>query len=155
MVSRSPGAALRTVALFEGAKGALVLVVGVGLLSLVHRDLQRLAGDLVRHYHLNPAHHYPQIFIHAAAHLTNTRIQMLAAAALLYALVRLVEAYGLWRGRPWAEWFAVLSGGIYIPLEIDHLFHHASWANLLLLTGNALIVGYLAFNLTSQRRREH
>jgi uncharacterized membrane protein (DUF2068 family) len=143
------------VAVLEGAKGVLVLVVGVGLLSLIHRDVQRLAEDLVRHFHLNPARHYPQIFIHAAAHLTNTKLQMLAAAALLYAWVRLVEAYGLWRTRPWAEWFAVLSGGIYIPLEIYHLFHRVTWANLLLLTVNVLIVGYLAFTLRKEHRREH
>ena len=30
---------LRVVALFEGAKGALVLVAGFGLLSLIHEDV--------------------------------------------------------------------------------------------------------------------
>jgi uncharacterized membrane protein (DUF2068 family) len=155
MASRSSTVALRTVALFEGAKGALVLVVGLGLLSLIHHDLQRIAEELVRHFHLNPARHYPQIFIHAAAHLTEAKIQMLAAAASLYAFMRLVEAYGLWRARGWAEWFAVLSGGIYVPLELYHLFHRLTWANLLLLTVNVLIVGYLLQTLTKRHRRAH
>jgi hypothetical protein len=51
--------AIRTVALVEAAKGALVLVAGLGLLSLVHHDAQRLAEVLVTHSHLNPASRYP------------------------------------------------------------------------------------------------
>ena len=53
------------VAWFEAAKGGLVLLVGFGLLALVHQDIQAMAEQLVRRFHLNPANHYPQIFIHA------------------------------------------------------------------------------------------
>jgi uncharacterized membrane protein (DUF2068 family) len=151
MASRSSNAALRTVAVLEGAKGALVLLVGVGLLSLIHHDVQRLAEDLVRHFHLNPARHYPRIFIHAAANLTNGRLQLLAAAAMLYALIRLVEAYGLWRARSWAEWFAVLSGAIYIPVELFDLFHGVTSTKLLLLAANSVIIIYLIRELELKR----
>ena len=41
------GAGLRTVAALEAAKGVLVLVAGLGLLSLVHRDAQRAAETVV------------------------------------------------------------------------------------------------------------
>ena len=41
--------ALRTVALIEAAKGALVFVVGFGLLSLIHHDVQRFAERLIAH----------------------------------------------------------------------------------------------------------
>jgi len=136
--------ALRAVALLEGAKGVLVLVAGLGLLSLIHHDLQRLAEDLVRHFHLNPARHFPRIFIHLGANLTDRRLWLMAAAAALYASMRLVEAYGLWHARKWAEWFAMLSGGIYIPIEVYHLVHRVTWANLLLLTVNSIVVAYLS-----------
>jgi len=39
----------------------------------------------------------------------------LALAAMLYAAVRFAEAYGLWHGRSWAEWFAILTGGYIFP----------------------------------------
>jgi uncharacterized membrane protein (DUF2068 family) len=93
---------IRLVALFEGAKGALILLAGFGLLALVHRDLQDVADELVRRFHLNPARHYPRIFIEAAGKTTDTRLWLLAGAALLYAVFRFVEAYGLWRERRWA-----------------------------------------------------
>ena len=58
---------LRMVAVFEGAKGGLVLVTGVGLLAFIHRHLHSAAEEVVRHLHLNPARHYPRIFLDAAA----------------------------------------------------------------------------------------
>ncbi len=134
---------IRAVALLEAAKGTLVLLTGFGALSLIHRDAQRFAEQLVEHLHLNPAKHYPQIFIEAAANLTKPRLLVLAIFAAIYGLVRLVEAYGLWFGRRWAEWFAAVSGAIYIPFELYELFHRMSWLSLGALVGNVLVVGLM------------
>lgn len=134
---------VRAVALFEAAKGTLVLLTGFGALSLIHHDAQRFAEQLVGHLHLNPAKHYPRIFIDTAAHLTDARLWMLATLAATYGLVRFVEAYGLWRGRRWAEWFAAVSGGIYIPFELYELFQGINWLSLGALMANVLIVGLM------------
>jgi hypothetical protein len=64
---------LRVVALFEATKGALVLSVGFGLPAFIHKNLHLAAQQLVRHIHLNPTRHYPQIFIDAAIHVTDSR----------------------------------------------------------------------------------
>ena len=109
---------LRVVAVFEGAKGGLVLVTGVGLLAFIHRDLHSAAEEVVRHLHLNPARHYPRIFLDAAARVTDTQLWLLALSAFLYVVVRFIEAFGLWRRKRWAAWFGVLSGGVYIPVEL-------------------------------------
>lgn len=143
---------LRVVAVFEGAKGGLVLLTGLGLLSFIHRDLHNAAEEIVRHFHLNPAHHYPQIFLDAAARVTDTQLWLLALSALLYAVVRFVEAYGLWHRKLWAEWFGVLSGGIYIPVELFEVVHRLSWARLTVLSVNLAIVAYLGYSLTIHGR---
>jgi uncharacterized membrane protein (DUF2068 family) len=134
---------VRAVALFEAAKGALVLVAGFGALSLIHHDAQRLAEQLVGHLHLNPASRYPRIFIDTAAHLTDARLSLFAILAATYAVVRVVEGYGLWRHRRWAEWFAAVSGGIYIPVELYELFKGAAWLSLGAFLANILIVGLM------------
>lgn len=134
---------IRAVALLEAAKGMLVILTGFGALSLIHRDTQLFAERLVAHLHLNPAKHYPQIFIDAAAHLTDGRLWMLAIFAATYGLVRLIEAFGLWQGRRWAEWFAAVSGGIYIPFELIELFHRVNWLALGALAINLLVVGLM------------
>jgi len=71
----------------------------------------------------------------------------MASAALLYCIVRLVEAAGLWTGKKWAEWFGVLTGGMYIPVEIYEVASNVSWPKITVLTVNCGVVSYLAFVL--------
>lgn len=145
-VDAAPSATgLRTVALFEATKGALVLVAGFGLLALVHHDAQSVAEEVVQRFHLNLAHHHPRILIDAAAHLDDARLRWLALAALLYSAVRFVEAYGLWRMRAWAEWFAIGSGGIYLPVELYELIERPTVVKAVVLLFNAGIVAYLIY----------
>jgi uncharacterized membrane protein (DUF2068 family) len=138
-------AGVRAIAFFEALKGTLVLVAGFGLLALVHRDLEDLAERLVRHSHLNPASHYPRVFIEAAAHTSDSRLRTLAALAFVYSTVRFVEAYGLWKMRAWAEWFAIISGFIYLPVEAYELIEKPTLMRAGVLVGNSLVVAYLLY----------
>ena len=142
---------VRAVAVFEAAKGTVVLLAGFGLLSLMDRDLETFVEQLVAHLHLNPAKGYPRIFLDAAANITNTRLLWLAAFALLYAAIRWVEAYGLWLEKRWAEWLAVLSGAIYVPAELYELARGANALKLVLLVINICIVAYMIRALRSTR----
>jgi uncharacterized membrane protein (DUF2068 family) len=138
-------AGVRAVAVFEAIKGALVLAVGAGLLSLVNSDVEEFAEHLVRRMHLNPARHYPHIFIEAAARVNDSNLKMLAFGAFAYSAVRFIESYGLWRVRAWAEWFAIISGGIYLPLEVYEFFHHPTRIRALVFVLNLAIVLYLIY----------
>jgi uncharacterized membrane protein (DUF2068 family) len=140
-------AGLKAVAIYEAAKGVLVLVAGFGVLALMGQDLQYYAEELVDHLHLNPAKGYPRIFIDAAANVSDGKLWMFAAFAVAYAVVRWIEAYGLWRARRWAEWFAVLSGAIYVPAELYGLVHHVSPLKVMLLILNVGIVAYMLYIL--------
>lgn len=144
---------LRIVALFEGAKGAIVLLTGFGILALIHEDVHHVAEQLVRLLHINPARHYPRIFIDAATHVTDLQLWGLALSALGYAIVRFVEAFGLWRRMPWAEWFGLLTGGMYIPLELFEVMRGATWPKITVLVVNLGVVAYLAYVLLQARRK--
>ncbi len=145
---------LHMVALFEAAKGALVLLTGCGILLLIHTNLHLAAEELVREIHLNPSSHYPRIFIDAASHLTNTRLWALAVSALCYATIRFVEAVALWRARVWAEWFGLLSGAVYLPVELFEVSRRVTWPRLTVLTVNLIIVAYLGSLLYAERQRK-
>lgn len=136
---------VRLVGAIEAAKGAVVLLAGLGVLSLIHRDIQAFAERVVRFGHLNPASRYPKIFIDAASRVTDGRLWALAAAAVVYSIVRLVEAYGLWHERLWAEWFALVASGMYLPIEIYELFRHPSWIKAVIFCTNVAIVAYMAY----------
>jgi len=144
---------LHVVALFEGAKGVLVLVVGFGLLSFIHKDLHEAAMRLVEHVHLNPASHYPRIFLDLTERINDTRLWSLALAAAMYAVVRMIEAVGLWLRKTWAEWFAVLTGGMYIPVEIFEVAHSITWPRVTVLVINLGVVSYLLLVLIRNGRK--
>ena len=138
---------VRTIALIEAAKGVLVLCAGFGLLTLLHRDVQAVAIKLIGNLHLNPSRKFAGIFIEAASHVTDKQLWLLAIFALLYSLVRLVEGYGLWRERAWAEWFALVSGMIYLPIELYELVRKATWGRVSILTINLLVVVFIGLVL--------
>ena len=141
------GDGIRLVAIFEAAKGLLVLLAGFGLLSIVHQNMQQVAEDVVSHFHLNPASRYPRIFLELASNISNAQLWPMAGFAFAYAGIRLVEAYGLWQERRWAEWLAVASGSIYVPIELYELFTGVSLIKVCTLTANISIVAYMSYVL--------
>jgi len=134
---------LRLIAAVEAAKGLLVLAAGSGMLLLLHSDVQAIAERLVLHLHLNPASRLPRIFLHLASESTSARLRWIAAGALLYALLRLTEAAGLWAGRRWAEWMGVWSGLVYVPFELRGMLLRPGLEPLTALAVNLAVVLYL------------
>jgi len=143
---------VRFVAAFEAAKGTLVLLAGFGVLSLVHHDVRAVAAALVGRLHLNPTHHFASSFIEAAARVTDARLWLMALIGFLYALFRLLEAYGLWFGRLWAEWLAVVSGAIYLPLEVYEVSVKFTWVRVSALIVNLLVVFAMTMVLWRNQR---
>lgn len=144
---------LHLVAVLEAFKGGVVLLAGCGVLTLIHKDLHEVAVQLVRVLHLNPARRYPSIFIDAATRVTDFQLWMLALSALLYSGIRFAEAYGLWKGQKWAEWFGLLSGAVYLPVEIYEIWREPRWPRILVFTMNIVVVGFLALILKRPGRR--
>lgn len=144
---------LRLIALFEAFKGVIVLLVAAGALSLLHKDLRSIAISLVEHAHLNPASHYPQIFIDAASHTQNARLLWLAVGAAVYSLIRLAEAWGLYFERAWAEVLAAGSGAIYVPFEVLELVRRPTLLGAALLLINLGIVAVMLRALQLRRGR--
>ena len=66
---------IRIIALFEAFKGIIILLAGFTLLKLVHGELQLVADNVVRHLHMNPARHYPHIFLDEVAGISDSKIK--------------------------------------------------------------------------------
>ncbi|MEZ5598552.1 MAG: DUF2127 domain-containing protein [Pseudomonadales bacterium] len=144
---------VRGVAAFEAFKGVLALLAASGLFLLLHEDLHRFAIRLVEHAHLNPAARYPGIFIAAMSDLGNARLVLLALGAMAYALVRFVEAYGLFREAAWAEVLAAASGLVYLPFEAVALMRGEGWLSVAAIIVNVLIVAIMLTALVRRRSR--
>lgn len=143
---------LRAIAVFEAVKGFAALAASIGFLGLLHHNLHQVALALLWRFHLDPALQYPALLLHYADLLSAIDLRSLAPVAIGYITVRLLEAWGLWTDKVWAEWLGALSGALYIPLEIAHLMHRTTFTSAAVLVGNIAVVAFLAFQLWQRRR---
>ncbi len=150
--SAADAAGLRAVAAFEASKGAIAVLAGSGLLMLWHADAQAVGDLLARHLHLNPGRQSGGV-MWSALQGAEAHLRLLAIGVLAYAAVRFTEAFGLWNGRTWAEWFGVASGLIYVPLDLLELVREPGLLSVAMLALNLLIVAFLARHLPPFRSR--
>lgn len=142
---------LRAVASLELAKGLIILGAGLSVLLLVHRDAGDVADWCLRALHISPDHHFAQLFLNWADTLTETKLLTVAGVAVIYSTLRFVEAYGLWKARAWAEWIALVSGGLYLPFEIYKLMDRVNVLHASVLLINLAVVFYMAYLLQAER----
>jgi uncharacterized membrane protein (DUF2068 family) len=146
---------VRTVALVEFAKGFIVVLAGLGIFRMRHRDIWGVAESFLEFFHVNPYHHYVGVFIDLVYRVSDVRLWKVAVLASVYVTLRFVEAYGLWYLLPWAEWLAIASGSMYIPFEVADLLNKPDWFRVLVLFVNLGIVLYMLMVRLEARRRCH
>ena len=67
----------------------------------------------------------------------------------VYALLRFIEAYGLYRDKTWAYWYSVLGYGIFVPVELYYLLVKPfDWVHLGIFLLNVFIVVVVYRNMT-------
>jgi uncharacterized membrane protein (DUF2068 family) len=143
---------LRAVASFEFFKGIFVALMGFCALALVHKDVWLYAESLLALFHINTDRRYAQLFLDFADSVTDARLWAAAQIAFAYATLRLTEAYGLWKGRTWAEWVAFVSGAMLLPLEVRELIRGLTLLRCSLFVGNVAVVLYMLYVIVSNRR---
>ncbi len=142
---------LRAIALFEAAKGFLVATILLSLLALFHGGARVTAGQLVAQLPAGFSTHFPKIFSMVASGITAGQFHLMALVAALYSAMRFIEAYGLWLARTWAEWFALVSCSVYLPIEVYELVKGVTWIKTGVVSLNLAIVLYMAVVLRSKK----
>jgi uncharacterized membrane protein (DUF2068 family) len=125
--------------------------VGFVAILLVHKDAWVIAESLLALLHISTDRHFAQLFLDFADDVTPARLWTAAFLAFVYATLRFIEAYGLWKQRTWAEWFAFGSGALLIPWEIREMLRGITLLRSVLLVGNLVVVGYMFYLLRSGR----
>ena len=140
----SPGRiqALRTIAAMEFAKGVAVLAAAI---SLYWVDPTDVVGAFLDFLHISPDHHLAQLLLNSATSLGHASLWSVVLFASLYSSLRFAEAFGLWRARAWAEWIALISGAIYLPLEVYKLVHRVSLLHASILLINLAVVAFMFY----------
>lgn len=145
---------LRGIAIFEALKGVAALAIAIWVLTLLHKDMVRVAERMLEALHIGLDRHFAQRILRAAGRITDKNLWMFVSVIVVYTAVRFTEAAGLWLEKEWAEWFALLSGALYMPYEIFELLKHATALKWGIFGTNLMIVLYMAWLLNDSHKRK-
>lgn len=140
---------LHAIAVFEAGKGLLALLAASGLEILGPAPLRHWLNELIEHFHFDPDHGALAALSQA---LNPDSVHLAAALALLYAIIRGIEAWGLWRVRRWASWLGCIGAAIYLPFDLYALYEHPGALSTGVLGVNLLVVWVLARDLVKRQR---
>jgi uncharacterized membrane protein (DUF2068 family) len=132
------------IGVFKLFKGVSLVIVGLGLLHLLHRDIAAVMEHWIEVLRVDPDNRFIHRALLRVFNVTPKQLKELSAGTFVYAAVFLTEGTGLLARRHWAEYMTLISTGLFIPLEIYELYRHFTWVKVVVTLVNALIVWYLA-----------
>lgn len=124
--------------------GVLFLSLSIGLLGLIDQDLVLVGRRLVAYLNLDTDNAYITLALEKLGVISTRAIVGISIGGFAYAILNLIEAYGLHRRLRWAEWLTVIATGILIPFEIYEVWHRQTPVRVGALVLNVAIVVYLA-----------
>jgi uncharacterized membrane protein (DUF2068 family) len=143
--------ALRVIAAYKLLKAiALLIVAGVAFGLVGPEHLQSFSSWLVN-LPLRHGHGFLVQLIDRLFEFGPRKFLAIGIAACIYAAVFLVEGWGLWRERRWAEYLTVIVTASLIPVELWEIHVHVTWLKVAAFFANVAIVAYLVVLLRRER----
>ena len=141
------------IALFKLFKGVLLLIVGLGALRLLHKDVAEIAMHWIDMLRVDPDNGFIHALLSKMLVMDDRKLKEISAGKYFYAALLLTEGMGLLYRKHWAEYFTIITTGVFIPLEIYELIERVSAMKFLVLGVNVAIVWYLVAKVMQDRRR--
>jgi uncharacterized membrane protein (DUF2068 family) len=143
--------ALRVIAAYKLLKATgLLIVAGAAFGLIVPAHLQEFSEWLVS-LPLRHGHGFLVRLIERLFELGPRKFLAIGIAACVYAAVFLVEGWGLWREKRWAEYMTVIVTASLIPIELWEIYEHVTWLKIAAFLANVAIVIYLVYLLKRPR----
>jgi uncharacterized membrane protein (DUF2068 family) len=138
------------IGLFKLAKALLLVVVGIGAIKLLHKDVADTITHWVDVLRVDPDNRFIHHMVAKVFGVTPAQLKELSAGTFFYASLLLTEGIGLLLRKHWAEYFTVITTSALIPLEVYELAKHFTAAKVVILAINIAIVWYLIVRLRSR-----
>jgi len=129
-------------------KSTVLIALAIGLLIAGEKGWLATWSDYAQdQLNLNVGHGFlTQLLLRLVAYVGNfSHVDLVAIAAIAYALLEGTEGIGLAMRRRWAEYLTVIATGILIPYETYEVIHRATLFKVGALLLNVAVVGYLAY----------
>lgn len=143
---------LRIIAVFKFLKAAALVVTGLGVLKLVHKDVGAELEHWVAMVGFDPGRHVIAHVIQQATNIPPQRIRELGIVSFIYAGLFITEGIGLWMLKRWGEWFTVIITSSLVPIEGWEIYRHPTVIKVLVLVINLAVVAYLIYRIKQERQ---
>jgi uncharacterized membrane protein (DUF2068 family) len=146
---------LLVIGFFKFAKGIFFILIGVGVLRLVHRDLADMLLRFAQSFRIDPESHLVNLLLDKAQALTPHRLKWIGTAVFLDAGLDFIEGTGLILRKRWAEYFTLILTASFLPWELFEIIRHVTPIKIGLTILNALVVLYLAYVLKQRETAKY
>ncbi|MFC1405422.1 MULTISPECIES: DUF2127 domain-containing protein [Streptacidiphilus] len=143
---------LRVLAVERLIRGVFIVLVAIAVwkFSNSQTSVQQFFNDnltlfqpIAQHFHYDLNNSPIVGTIQKTFSYKHSTLEITAAALLVYALIEIVEGFGLWAAKRWAEYLTVVATAAFLPLEIYELTEKVSWLKIATLLVNVLAVVYI------------
>jgi len=145
---------LRVLSVERLVRGALIILIAyavwrfsnsqTAVQQLFNKELT-LFRPIAVHFHYDLDHSPIVGTIQKTFSYRRSTLVVTAAALLAYALIEIVEGFGLWAAKRWAEYLTVVATAAFLPLEVYELTEKVSYLKVGTLLLNLLAVLYILF----------
>lgn len=135
------------IAAFKLLKGFALLVVGIGALRLLHKDVASVAGHWINAFRVDPHNRFIHWLLAKLPMVDDRKLKELSVGTFIYSAVFLTEGVGLALHKRWAEYFTIITTSSFLPLEVYEIIHRATIAKGVALVINIAVVVYLVREL--------
>jgi uncharacterized membrane protein (DUF2068 family) len=140
------------IAAYKLMQALLFVVIGVGALQLLHKDIGDLLTQLADHLRFNPESRFVNFVLDKASLLNDPLLRRIGVAAFSYAALGMAEGIGLYLEKVWAEYLTLAITASFLPWEIFEVFRKLTYFRVSLLVVNALVLIYLLKLVTDRAR---
>jgi len=135
-------------------KGLALLLLGVGLLSMLHRDAAAVVRHWLQFFRLDVHARLLEAMLAKIAGINHQTMRRLGVGTLVYSAVFGIEGVGLLLGKAWAEYMTIAVTVSFLPIEAYELMAHPSAMKALVTLINVAVVIYLMFEIRRRRTNE-
>jgi uncharacterized membrane protein (DUF2068 family) len=135
------------IAIFKLLKGLALIAVGIGVLHLMHRDIEQTVMHWVNMLRIDPENHWIHRILARIFRVSPKQLRAISLGTFLYAGLFLTEGTGLLLRKRWAEYFTIITTSSLLPLELYELVKHFTPAKLMVTIANVAIVAYLVYSV--------
>ena len=133
-------------------KGIFFILIGIGALKLLHKDLVYMLSRWAIDLRFDPENRFVNLVLDKVALIDAHRLKEISAAIFCYAALDWIEGLGLVFEKVWAEYLTLILTASFLPWELFEMMRHATWAKFVLMLINVLVLIYLVFVVQSRLR---